>query len=92
MNWTQEADESAASYLDSGSFSHGFLMDQLLHEGFTKKQAAHGVKPEGQTYELVSSDSDHPPRAIEDPRPTQHGKYQPPSAGRCCRAVPQRSG
>jgi len=43
VNWNEQAALSAASYLDSQSFSRSGLMEQLVFEGFTRAQAAYGV-------------------------------------------------
>ncbi len=37
----------AADYLDSSSFSHNGLVEQLVFEGFTQAQAEYGVSTTG---------------------------------------------
>ncbi|QQB65316.1 Ltp family lipoprotein [Kytococcus sedentarius] len=36
-----------ASYLDVSAFSRSALIQQLVHDGFTQKQAAHGATQAG---------------------------------------------
>jgi hypothetical protein len=47
VDWNEQAEKSAKSYLDSSSFSRQGLIDQLLFEGFTQAQATYGVGTTG---------------------------------------------
>jgi hypothetical protein len=48
VNWNEEADQSAKSYIELMGFSRSGLIDQLVKfEGFTKTQAAHGADSVG---------------------------------------------
>jgi Host cell surface-exposed lipoprotein len=42
-----QAAKAAKKYLDYTAFSHGELIDQLEHDGFTSAQAAYGVTAVG---------------------------------------------
>ena len=46
-DWKQEAAASAASYLETGSFSQKSLIRQLKFEGFTEAEAEYGVEKAG---------------------------------------------
>lgn len=46
-DWNEQAAKSAESYLNSGSFSRGSLIDQLIYEGFSESQATFGVTEAG---------------------------------------------
>lgn len=47
VDWNEQAAKSAESYLDYTAFSRKGLVDQLMFEGFTKKQTEYGVKKTG---------------------------------------------
>jgi len=47
VDWNEQAAEKAKDYLDTESFSHDGLVDQLVYEGFTKEQAEYGVSQAG---------------------------------------------
>jgi hypothetical protein len=46
-NWNEQAAKAAQTYLDTSSFSHSGLVQQLVFEGFTRAQAEYGVKKVG---------------------------------------------
>ena len=47
VDWNEQAAKSAKSYLEYTSFSRSGLVDQLLYEGYTAKQAEYGVSQTG---------------------------------------------
>jgi hypothetical protein len=47
VDWNEQAEKSAKSYLDLSSFSRQGLIDQLLFEGFTQAKATYGVGTTG---------------------------------------------
>ncbi|MFF3064990.1 Ltp family lipoprotein [Oerskovia sp. NPDC057915] len=47
VDWNAQAAASAANYLSFTSFSRSGLIDQLMFEGYTAEQAAHGVGTTG---------------------------------------------
>ena len=42
-----QAAKQAKQYLQVTAFSHSGLIEQLVHDGFTQKQAAHGATQAG---------------------------------------------
>ena len=46
-NWNKQAAKAAKDYLDASSFSRQGLIEQLMYEGYTKKQALYGVNQTG---------------------------------------------
>ena len=44
---TVDLNEQAANYLEFKAFSRSGLIDQLLYEGYTQKQAEYGVSKTG---------------------------------------------
>lgn len=53
----QQAMESAASYIESGSFSEKGLAKQLVFEGFSKKEAAYAAKNVGADYQQEANEA-----------------------------------
>lgn len=47
VDWNEQAAKSAQNYLDYTAFSRSGLIDQLVFEGFTAKQAKYGVSQTG---------------------------------------------
>lgn len=47
VDWNEQAAKSAQNYLDFQAFSRQGLIDQLIFEGFTAKQAEYGVSQTG---------------------------------------------
>ena len=47
VDWTEQADKKAASYMSYSSFSRSGLIKQLEFEGFSSAQAAHGATSVG---------------------------------------------
>ncbi|WP_431711546.1 Ltp family lipoprotein [Glutamicibacter uratoxydans] len=47
VDWNEQAAKSAENYLNFTSFSKAGLIDQLIFEGFTRKQAEFGVSQTG---------------------------------------------
>lgn len=47
MDWHDQAAKSAKNYLEMTTFSRKGLIDQLVFEGYTRKQAEYGVGKTG---------------------------------------------